>query len=354
MSGDPKTAIVVVGMACRVPGADSVEAFADMLFNGRTGYRRLPADRCDRSLYFDPQKGKAGKSYTTLGGTVPERPLNRDLCPLSTKAEQLFDACMCSLQKLPPRPGGMQNWFRQDCATHTNGRLCRSLWWYKIGGGLSLGDNIEEVCRLSMTLNRFISCPLMFVAKLLPKSQRPFDATARHVNPCAAKFPCVSGSVVVRKNSRPDGTTCRDRCRRASSLVALAQAMLAIKAGASTARLSEATYNNIDNLILFSHSQACTATDSRPFDDHASGLVSSEGYVAIVIMTQAKAIEHDLPILGVIRGVGMASDGKGRSLWAPRMEGQVLALQRAYGEEAPLDIDYLEAHATSTQLGDAR
>ena len=49
----------------------------------------------------------------------------------------------------------------------------------------------------------------------------------------------------------------------------------------------------------------------------------------------------------------MASDGKGRSLWAPRMEGQVLALQRAYGDAAVLDIDYMEAHATSTQLGDA-
>ena len=100
MSGDPKTAIVVVGMACRVPGADSVEAFADMLFNGRTGYSALPADRCDRSLYFDPQKGKAVKSYTTLGGTVPERPLNRNLCPLSTKAEQLFDEAHVQLAEV--------------------------------------------------------------------------------------------------------------------------------------------------------------------------------------------------------------------------------------------------------------
>ncbi|MCA9008407.1 MAG: SDR family NAD(P)-dependent oxidoreductase [Planctomycetaceae bacterium] len=140
----------------------------------------------------------------------------------------------------------------------------------------------------------------------------------------------------------------------ASSLVALAQAMLAIRAGRiDSAVVGGATYNNIDNLILFSHSQACTATDSRPFDDHASGLVSSEGYVAVVIMTQELAVRHDLPILGVIRGVGIASDGKGRSLWAPRMEGQVLALQRAYADDAPLDIDYIEAHATSTQLGDA-
>ena len=91
MSGDPNSEIVIVGMACRVPGADSVDAFADLLFNARTGYRELPSDRCDRRLYFDPQKGKAGKSYTTLGGTVPERPLDRKLCPLSEKTERLFD-----------------------------------------------------------------------------------------------------------------------------------------------------------------------------------------------------------------------------------------------------------------------
>lgn len=84
--------VVITGIACRVPGADSVSAFADLLFNARTGYGDLPADRCDRTLYFDPQKGKTGKSYTTLGGIVPERPLNRDVCPLAVEKESLFDA----------------------------------------------------------------------------------------------------------------------------------------------------------------------------------------------------------------------------------------------------------------------
>ena len=80
--------VVIAGIACRVPGADSVSAFADLLFHGRTGYGDLPTDRCDRALYFDPQKGKTGKSYTTLGGIVPERPLNRDVCPLAVEKGQ--------------------------------------------------------------------------------------------------------------------------------------------------------------------------------------------------------------------------------------------------------------------------
>ena len=91
MSVDSNSPIVIVGMACRVPGADSVDEFAELLFSARTGYSELPEDRCDRSLYFDSHKGKAGKSYTTLGGTVPERPLDRNLCPLPEEFERLFD-----------------------------------------------------------------------------------------------------------------------------------------------------------------------------------------------------------------------------------------------------------------------
>ncbi|MEM6979551.1 MAG: beta-ketoacyl synthase N-terminal-like domain-containing protein, partial [Planctomycetota bacterium] len=52
--------------------------------------------------------------------------------------------------------------------------------------------------------------------------------------------------------------------------------------------------------------------------------------------------------------VGVASDGKGKGLWAPRSEGQQLAIRRAAtGSTKELDVDYLECHATSTQIGDA-
>ncbi len=355
MSGDANASIVVVGMACRVPGADNVEAFADLLFSSRTGYSELPSDRCDRSLYFDSQKGKAGKSYTTLGGTVPERPLNRDLCPLSENAERLFDTAHVQFAEVAATAWRNAELVPQDARLSRTGVYVGHSGGTKSGGRLSLGTQIEEALSFVDDIESFRQLPPNVRREIITEVSAAIRRDRPSRQPGALpSFHAYQAASLSARILGLTGPRAVIDAACASSLVALAQAMLAIKAGRiDSAIVGGATYNNIDNLILFSHSQACTATDSRPFDDHASGLVSSEGYVAIVIMTQATAIEHDLPILGVIRGVGMASDGKGRSLWAPRMEGQVLALQRAYGDDAPLDIDYMEAHATSTQLGDA-
>ena len=55
-----------------------------------------------------------------------------------------------------------------------------------------------------------------------------------------------------------------------------------------------------------------------------------------------------------MRGAGISSDGKGKSLWAPRKEGQIKAMERAYRAGVDMSsLQYLEAHATATQLGDA-
>ncbi|MCG8587652.1 MAG: SDR family NAD(P)-dependent oxidoreductase, partial [Pirellulales bacterium] len=55
-----------------------------------------------------------------------------------------------------------------------------------------------------------------------------------------------------------------------------------------------------------------------------------------------------------MRGLGISSDGKGKSLWAPRKEGQMEAIKRAYRCGVDMStIQYIEAHATATQVGDA-
>src|SRR6186713_2632229 len=70
-----KTPIAVVGMACRLPGAGDLAEFWDLLRTGRDAISEMPPDRLDRSLYFHPEKGHRGKTYSTLGGFIPERPL---------------------------------------------------------------------------------------------------------------------------------------------------------------------------------------------------------------------------------------------------------------------------------------
>lgn len=75
--------IAVVGMGCRMPGAENLDEYWSLISEGRSAIGRLPDDRLDRALYFDPgQRGQQGKSYSELGGVVPDRPVNPAICPL--------------------------------------------------------------------------------------------------------------------------------------------------------------------------------------------------------------------------------------------------------------------------------
>ena len=95
-------------------------------------------------------------------------------------------------------------------------------------------------------------------------------------------------------------------------------------------------------------------TGTAPFDAGADGLICSEGYVALVLKTLDRALADGDPIQAVIRGLGASCDGRGKSLWAPRKEGQVKAMARAYRNGLDMaTLQYIEAHATSTNLGDA-
>ena len=60
-------------------------------------------------------------------------------------------------------------------------------------------------------------------------------------------------------------------------------------------------------------------------------------------------------VYAVIRGVGVSSDGRGVGVMAPRVEGEELALRRAYAEAgvSPGSVGLLEAHGTGTPVGDA-
>ncbi|MDP1798869.1 MAG: beta-ketoacyl synthase N-terminal-like domain-containing protein, partial [Planctomycetaceae bacterium] len=141
----------------------------------------------------------------------------------------------------------------------------------------------------------------------------------------------------------------------ASSLIAMAMGIHALRNGQiDMAIVGGASCSKWYALVIFSIAQSISGTGSRPFDANADGLISSDGYAAVVLKTLPKALADGDDIKAVIRGIGVSSDGRGKSLWAPRKEGQVLAVQRAYPKNVdPAKLQYLECHATSTQVGDA-
>ena len=68
--GEP---LAVIGMAVRLPGADSIDEFWDLVADGRSAITELPEERLDKKLFFNEEKGVRGKTYSSIGGIVSPR-----------------------------------------------------------------------------------------------------------------------------------------------------------------------------------------------------------------------------------------------------------------------------------------
>lgn len=91
---------------------------------------------------------------------------------------------------------------------------------------------------------------------------------------------------------------------------------------------------------------------SRPFDRDRDGLIPSGGAAALVLEDYDHAVARGATILGEVIGYGFSSNGGGIS--EPSDEGSVIAMSRAIKDAGIQlgDIDYINAHATSTKQGD--
>lgn len=110
--------------------------------------------------------------------------------------------------------------------------------------------------------------------------------------------------------------------------------------------------SSFDALNAFSVRMDEPAKASRPFDANRDGLVPSGGGAALVLEDYEHAVNRGATILGEVCGYGFSSNGGGIS--QPSDVGSVVAMTRALEDAnvSPDDIDYINAHATSTQQGD--
>jgi 3-oxoacyl-[acyl-carrier-protein] synthase-1 len=107
-----------------------------------------------------------------------------------------------------------------------------------------------------------------------------------------------------------------------------------------------------DALGAFSKKMDEPQKASRPFDRDRDGLIPSGGAAALVLEDYESAVKRGANIIAEVCGYGFSSNGGGIS--QPSDDGSVLAMNRAMqdaGVEAE-DIDYVNAHATSTHQGD--
>lgn len=107
-----------------------------------------------------------------------------------------------------------------------------------------------------------------------------------------------------------------------------------------------------DALNAFSKRMDEPTKASRPFDRDRDGLIPSGGAAALVLEDYESAVKRGAPIIAEVCGYGFSSNGGGIS--QPSDDGSVIAMMRAM-EDAGMtadDIDYVNAHATSTHQGD--
>ena len=293
-------------MACRLPGGDDLDGFWTLLNEGRDAVVEFPPHRLNRELYYDRRRGERGRTYATIGGLVSESP--------PESGDESFDVCHRLFADVAV-----------EACRHA-GLEPSALEARDVGVFVGLAGGSPEFGDITLaTLAEQVFEPLRRVTEMQ-------DQTLGLTGPNLVLDAACS-----------------------SSLVALALGALALeRQEIDVAIVGGASYAQQNSLILFSQAQSCSANGSRPFDERADGLVGSEGYAAMILKTEERARADGDTILALIRGIGLSTDGRGRHLWAPRKEGQIAAMERAYGSVIdPGSVQYVEAHATSTQVGDA-
>lgn len=109
---------------------------------------------------------------------------------------------------------------------------------------------------------------------------------------------------------------------------------------------------SFDGIGAFSKREDAPEKASRPFDAHRDGLVPSGGAASVVLESYESAVKRGAPVLAEVVGYGFSSNGEHISV--PNVEGPEHSLRRAMDDAglSPADIDYVNAHATSTPVGD--
>lgn len=142
----------------------------------------------------------------------------------------------------------------------------------------------------------------------------------------------------------------------ASSLLALEGAVRELRDGRCDVMLCGGVQVQTGPQIfmVFCNINALSRDRVRPFSRNSSGTLLGEGAGFLVLKRLSDAEADGDRIYALIRGIGAASDGRAKGLLAPRLEGEILALRRAYenAQVSPDTVGLIEAHGTGMPLGD--
>jgi acyl transferase domain-containing protein/NAD(P)H-dependent flavin oxidoreductase YrpB (nitropropane dioxygenase family) len=333
------TNIAIVGMGCLLPKATDLRTLWSNLLNKVDAIEEIPGHRFDAARYYDPDRRAVDKIYSKWGGFLDEvafDPLKYGIPPAAVPSIDPFQLLTLEVVYAALRDAGYAD--REFDRERTSVILGAS------GGVGDLGFRYGIRAGLPMYLDHV---PEKTLAQLPSWTEDSFSGVLPNV---------AAGRVANRLDLGGLNFTVDAAC--ASSLAAVYVAARELESGTSDMVLVGGidTVNSPFGYLCFSSAQALSPTGRCcTFDERADGIAISEGIVVLVLKREPDAVRDGDRIYSVIRAVAGSSDGRGKGLTAPKPEGQMRVLQRAYAAAgfSPATVGLVEAHGTGTVAGDS-
>ncbi|WP_158288172.1 type I polyketide synthase [Streptomyces sp. ICBB 8177] len=313
--------IAVVGMSCRFPGADGVDAYWRLLAEGRSAVLdEVPGGRFD----LRPQIEENGV-YTTRGAFLPD---------VAGWDARFFGVSPQEALRMDPQQ-----------------RLLMELAWEALEDA---GTPPPHLAGSRTAVMAGFSDPLQYA-----RVQQVNDGQALFDDPYAgqgASASVVAGRLAYHFDFRGPTLTLDTAC--SSSLVAVHLAGAALRRGECDRALAAGAF-----LVLHTdmYVNGCATSMLAPdglcktFDAAADGYVLGEGAGVLVLRRLSDALADGDRVHAVVRGTAVNQDGRSNGLTAPSRQAQVDVIRRALAAAgaAPDEVAYVEAHGSGTRLGDA-
>ena len=346
--------VAIIGMSGLFPGAPGLQAYWENIVGGVDAVSEPPQD-WEKEL-FTPTNGHDGKIYCARGGYLGElaefNPLEHGVMPSAIDGTEPDHFLALRLAQEALRDAGYAD---KDFSRQTTEVIIGRGTYVNRGNTTVIqhGLVVEQVLRVLKQLHpEHDDDDIDHIRDNLVASLPPFSAeTAPGLVPNI-----ISGRIANRLDLMGSNYVIDAAC--ASSLVAVDSG----RRDLITGRCDMAVVGGVNAstpppiLMIFCQLEAISRQGQiRPFDRRADGTLLGEGGGMIVLKRRDDAVRDGDRIYALIKDVGTASDGRAVGLLAPRLEGEELALRRAY-DNAAVDsstIGLIEAHGTGTTLGDA-
>ena len=344
--------IAIVGMASLLPKARNLREYWQNIVNKIDCITDVPSTHWSVEDYYDPNpRTTEDKTYCKRGGFLPEvdfNPMEFGIPPSILEVTDVSQLLSLVVAKEAMEDAGYGE--KREFSRETVGVI--------------LGVAMAK--QLGMPLSARLEYPIW--EKVLKSSGLSDEDTKKIVDKIKSAyvkwdenaFPgmlanVVAGRIANRLNF--GGMNCVVDAACASSFGALKMAISELVEHRSDMMLTGGvdTDNTIMAYISFSKTPAVSPSENvKPFDAKSDGMMLGEGIGMIVLKRLEDAERDNDKIYAVIKGIGTSSDGRYKSIYAPRKEGQVKALERAYEDAgfSPATVGLMEAHGTGTMAGD--